>query len=396
MALIDDSVLERTIRIVEAQVPELAEACMAVPLDYYRSEHFAERERTLFMTRPRPVAAASEVPGPDDYLVRISMERSLLVTRDKEGMAHVFLNYCRHRGAEPASGCGNARRHSCPYHGWAYNSSGELVAMPLAERNAGLDYSKLGLVELPSEERHGLIWAILTPGLPIDVAAHLGPVDAQLAGLGMETMLYRNALPYEPIGANWKCVAEGVVESIHVPFVHRATFNVDPGSDGERFTSSTAVDLAIYDRFGPHLRYCLPLFGPDGVADLRARKAQGLPLDWHDVAQVWLISPGVLIANDSWGLDVGFMEPGPSTDTAFFRYGWMGGSQAPEGMPSLDDMTERAGMAVREDAPVWAGCGRGLKLGQHEAAVIGRNELGVQLFHEALAEETGYRGLGLA
>jgi len=396
MAMIDGAVLERTIRIVEDQTPELAAHCMAVPLDYYRSDQFALRERELFMTRPRPVVASSEVPEPDDYLVRTSMERSLLITRDKEGRAHVFLNYCRHRGAEPASGCGNARRHSCPYHGWAYNSSGELVAMPLAERNAGLDYTKLGLVELPSEERHGLIWAILTPGLPIDVASHLGTVDAQLAGLGMETMLYRNALPYEPIGANWKCIAEGVVESIHVPFVHRATFNVDPGSDGERFASATAVDLAIYDRFGPHLRYCLPLFGPDGVADLRARMALGRPIDWHDVAQVWLISPGVLIANDSWGLDVGFMEPGPTTDTAFFRYGWMGRQEAPEGMPSLEDMTERAGMAVREDAPVWAGCGRGLKLGQHEAAVIGRNELGVQLFHQALAEETGYHGLGLA
>jgi phenylpropionate dioxygenase-like ring-hydroxylating dioxygenase large terminal subunit len=268
--------------------------------------------------------------------------------------------------------------------------------MPLPERNAGLDYSQYGLVELPSEERHGLVWAILTPGASIDVAKHLGPVDAQIAALGMETMQYRIALPHEPIGANWKCVAEGVVESIHVPFVHRATFNVDPGSEGERFTSATAVDLAIYDRFGPHLRYCLPLFGRDSVADVRARMAQGQPIDWRTVAQVWLISPGVLIANDSWGLDVGFMEPGPATDTAYFRYGWMGTREAPEGMPSLEDMTRRAGMAVREDAPVWAGCGRGLKLGQHEAALIGRNELGVQLFHRALAEETGYSGLGTA
>ena len=86
----------------------------------------------------------------------------------------------------------------------------------------------------------------------------------------------------------------------------------------------------------------------------------------------------------------------PGTDTAFFRYGWMGPEQAPAGMPSLEDMTNRAGAAVREDAPVWAGCGRGLKLGQHQAALIGRNELGVQLFHRALAEETGYTGLGLA
>lgn len=393
MAIIDRTLLERTIGIVESQTPELADGCLEVPLNYYRDNEQAARERDLFMTKPRAIAASSELPAADDYLVRTSMERSLLITRDREGTTHVFLNYCRHRGAETASGCGNARRHSCPYHGWTYNSKGELVAMPLPERNAGLDYSKYGLVELPSEERHGLIWAVLAPRTKIDVAGHLGSVDAQLAALGMDAMQYRNALPYEPIGANWKCVAEGVVESLHVPFVHRATFNVDPGTDGERFASAAAVDLAIYDRFGPHLRYCLPLFGKEGVADLRSRMSQGLPIDGRQVAQVWLISPGVLIANDSWGLDIGFMEPGPTSDTAFFRYGWMGSPQAPEGMPTLEDMTRRAGDAVQEDAPVWAGCGRGLKHGQHEAALIGRNELGVQLFHEALADETGYTGL---
>ena len=74
--------------------------------------------------------ASSEIPNPDDYHVRFAMGRSILLTRDVDGKAHAFLNYCRHRGAEPASGCGNARRHSCPYHAWTYNSKGELVAMP--------------------------------------------------------------------------------------------------------------------------------------------------------------------------------------------------------------------------------------------------------------------------
>ena len=72
----------------------------------------------------------------------------------------------------------------------------------------------------------------------------------------------------------------------------------------------------------------------------------------------------------------------------------MGPSEAPDGLPSLDDMTLRAGAAVREDAPVWEGCGRGLALGAHDHALIGRNEKGVQIFHEALAEQTGYQGLG--
>ncbi len=387
------TVLGRSIEVVENQMPELAAGGMRVPLDYYRESAIAERERHLFMTKPRPIVASSEIPGTDDYVVRTSMGRSLLATRDRDGRAHVFLNYCRHRGAEPARGCGNARRHSCPYHGWAYDSKGELVAMPLPDRNPGLDYSELGLVELPSEERHSLVWAILTPGMPIDVAAHLGAVDGQLSELGMEGMRYVNSLPHEPIAANWKCVAEGVVESLHVPFVHRATFNVDPATQGDRFSSSTAIDVAIYDRFGPHLRYCLPVFGRDNLPEMRGWLREDRPCDWRQIVRVWLISPGVLIANDSYGLDIGFMEPGPTTDTAFFRYGWMGPNEPPGEFPSLEEMAIRAGTAVREDAPVWEGCGRGLALGEHDSAFIGRNEKGVQLFHEALADETGYTGL---
>lgn len=393
MTFHDAAVLDRSIKIVEDQLPELASGAMHVPLDYYRDEALAAREAELFMTQPRPIVASSEIPEADDFLVRMSMKRSLLATRDRDGKAHVFLNYCRHRGAEPASGCGNARRHSCPYHGWAYNSKGELAAMPLADRNQELDYSQLGLLELPSEERHGMVWAILTPGMEIDVAAHLGEVDAQLTGLGMDNMQYMNALPFEPIAANWKCVAEGVVESLHVPFVHLATFNVDPGTQGDRFTSGTAIDLAIYDRFGPHVRYCLPVFGRDGVPEMRDRLSEGRAYDWQQVVQVWLISPGVLIANDSYGLDIGFMEPGETTETSFFRYGWMGTATPPEGFPTLVEMAGRAGDAVREDAPVWEGCGRGLAFGQHGYALIGRNEKGVQLFHETLCDQTGYDGL---
>src|SRR3954469_18447179 len=207
----DTMLLDRSIEIVEKRLPELADRFMHVPLDYYTSEEFDRRERHLFMTQPRALLASNEIPNPDDFHVRMAMGRSILLTRDADGKAHAFLNYCRHRGAEPASGCGNARRHSCPYHNWTYNSKGELVAMPLDDRNADLDYARYGLVELPNEERHGFVWAILTPGLEIDVAAHLGACDAQLARLGLEKLKYPNSLPLEPIGANWKCVAEGVV-----------------------------------------------------------------------------------------------------------------------------------------------------------------------------------------
>ena len=164
MSVDESQVLERAVEVVANRMPDLAERYLRVPLSYYTDEKFAARERHLFMTQPIALLAASEIAEPNTYFVRTAMGRSILMTRDEDGVAHAFLNYCRHRGAEPAQGCGKARGFSCPYHAWTYNTKGELVGTPLPDRNATLDYRKLGLVELASEERHGFIWVVLTPG----------------------------------------------------------------------------------------------------------------------------------------------------------------------------------------------------------------------------------------
>jgi choline monooxygenase len=390
----ETNVLERTLEVVEKKMPELAERYLRVPLEYYSDEKFAALERQLFMTQPIPLLAASEIAETNSYFVRMAMGRSILLTRDEDGVAHAFLNYCRHRGAEPAQGCGKARAFSCPYHAWTYNTKGRLIGTPLPDRNASLDSGKLGLVELPSEERHGFIWVVLTPRHAIDVSAHLGEVDSQIAALGCQKMKYYSSLPHEPLAANWKTVAEGLVESLHVPFVHRATFNIDPSGGGERFQSISAVDLAVYDRFGPHVRYSLPMFGAEEAVGIRRSHAGGLQIKAHSVAQVWLLSPGVLLAQELYGLIYADLEPGPDNGSTLFRYGWLSPlEQAPANLPSPSEMAQRAAVAVREDAPVWASCRRGLQFGAHGHVMIGRNEKGVQLFHETLAEQTGYDGL---
>src|SRR5437588_6577896 len=173
--------MKRALTLVETQVPEMADAFMQVPLDYYSSPELAAQEKAMFETSPLPLIASTQIGNPHDYFVRNAVGRSILLTRDEEGVAHAFLNYCRHRGAEPApAGCGNARRFTCLYHAWVYDSKGALVGMPLHDRHDGFDFSTYGLVELPSEERHGFVWVVLRRDAPIDVAAHLGPPDAQI------------------------------------------------------------------------------------------------------------------------------------------------------------------------------------------------------------------------
>ncbi|ETZ97660.1 rieske domain protein, partial [Mycobacterium kansasii 662] len=47
----------------------------------------------------------------------------MLLTRTSDGSVRAFDNVCLHRQAQVATGCGTAKRFSCPYHAWTYDNS---------------------------------------------------------------------------------------------------------------------------------------------------------------------------------------------------------------------------------------------------------------------------------
>jgi len=380
--------VKRALDVVDREWPVLADGYLEVPLEVYSSESLAARDRELFETSPLALLASTEIAKPHDYHVRQAVGRSLLFTRDADGRARAFLNYCRHRGAEPARGCGNARVFLCPYHGWSYDTKGRLTGMPLRDRFKDLDLGRMGLVELPVEERHGFVWVVLRPRAPIDVAKHLGALDAEIGSLGCDRMTYLNSLPEEPLATNWKSVTEGLLEGLHVPFVHAGTFATNP--------QALDLDMGVFDAVGPHVRWVLPIFTKPDVARIRAIPER----DWNPselVACVWWISPGLLLAHEYYGLIYADLSPGEKPAEAVFRYGWLTPFlEAPPGLPSPQDMAKRAAVAVGQDKPVWEGCGRGLRFGAHDKVVIGRNEPGVRMMHESVARQTGYGGLSVA
>ena len=377
--------VRRAIAVARAQWPEMADTSMEVPLDYFRDPDLAAREREVYETTPLALIASSEIAAPHDFLVRNAVGRSVLLTRDGDGSARAFLNVCRHRGAEVASGCGNARRLQCPYHDWVYDSSGALVGMPLRDRYDDLDLGDYGLVELPCEERHGFVWVVLRRDHPIDVAAHLGALDAEIGDLGCDRMTYHASHAEARLELNWKGVAEGLLEGLHVPFVHADTFNLNP--------QAFNVDVAFSDAIGPHIRWGLPFFGKEEAERLATvPESEWKPAEM--IGCIWFVWPGLLLANELYGVIYADLTPGATTEESFMRYGWLSPvTEPPEGMPTPAEMADRAAYAVTQDQAVWAGVGRGLATGQHPRELIGRNERAVQLFHEVVADRTGYAGL---
>ncbi len=98
------------------------------------------------------VGHVAEIPKPGDYVQRFIGEDAVIVIRDEDGEVNILLNACSHRGMEiTRAEEGNQCIFTCPYHGWVFDSKGNLQGAPY-ERFMYGDWDK-------SEERFGLLHA---------------------------------------------------------------------------------------------------------------------------------------------------------------------------------------------------------------------------------------------
>ncbi|MEV6119307.1 Rieske 2Fe-2S domain-containing protein [Streptomyces sp. NPDC052077] len=193
--------------------------------------HRLETER-LFTRAWCFVGHESEIPANGDYVVRHIGEDPFILVRDEHGRVRVLLDACRHRGTRVCrTEKGNASNFRCPYHGWTYSNTGDLVGAP-AIRTAykGLDKSQWGLVPAAQVDSvHGLIFASLDAGAP-PLRDYLGGMTWYLDlmfGLtdgGLEVIGEPNRFVLD---ANWKIGADNFSgDDYHTVFLHKSMWEI--------------------------------------------------------------------------------------------------------------------------------------------------------------------------
>lgn len=244
---------------LEHRTTDLAPEVMEVDRAVYLDEGMAQREReVIFGNVPIVAAHSSEVSAPNDYVLAQLPNNEVIVVRQPEGSVKAFVNVCRHRGARLVmEESGSQRIFSCKYHAWSYDLNGDLRSIPAEETFGDVDHSCLGLVELPAEERHGLVWVVDSPTAKIDVAAWLGPtMDESLASYELDTYVCHRAGNFDE-AINWKVLVDAFLDAYHITSTHSGT--VAPF-----FYNNTQ----IWEPMGRHGRTISPRKSIDTVRDL--------------------------------------------------------------------------------------------------------------------------------
>jgi nitrite reductase/ring-hydroxylating ferredoxin subunit len=286
---------------VEKECGDLADDSMFLPTERYVDpvQYRTEIER-IFHRVPLVVALSADLRNPGDYRALDIAGRAVLSIRGDDGVARAFVNACRHRGAAVVcNGAGSQRRFTCPYHAWSYNNTGTLVGVSQRETFGEVKYE--GLIPLPTAERAGLVFAVLTPDAPMDIDEWLGDMRQALEYLELDRVYPYSETTTLPSG-NWKTTADGYLDGYHIGYLHSANLGL------KQINNRNTWDL-----FGAHARLGFANKTIVGIKDLADEE-----LDLPDVMSlVHYVFPNVSISGQPGRTTmVSIILPGERVDTS--------------------------------------------------------------------------------
>ena len=147
---------------------DVANSTTLPPEAYTDPDYHAQERAAIFGKGWCGVAMADEVPL-GRVLVREIAGTSIIITRNDEGELRAYFNSCSHRGTELVEQDGEIGTVlRCPYHRWAFDLEGSLIATPLFEKELveNFEFDDFGLRSVCVGEFVNVVWVSLNSDVP--------------------------------------------------------------------------------------------------------------------------------------------------------------------------------------------------------------------------------------
>lgn len=353
------------------------------PTLVYRDRDLACNEQeAFFKNHAQIIGMSGDLPDNNSFVTVDDLSVPILATRDNDGNFRAFLNICRHRGVVLESESrGSTRRFSCMFHNWTYDTGGALVGLPKPEHFGELDKDCMGLVELPSVERLGMLFVHPQVDGVIDVDALLGEeLVAELESWALDEMVWIACDTYAT-SCNWKLAMDTFGETYHFEVLHADT--LAPAFHG---------NVQCYDTFGRNHRMILCKREIDQMREL--------PEDEWDISvagtPVYWLFPNVQLILGQGTVQLVRAYPDPDdparhvSQVSFYLRSQIVENNEQHMLDMLQYMGQRFGEIIRdEDYVASASQQRSASTGAMEHVVFGRNEPALHHYHNTYRAALG-------
>ena len=212
----DQQAIDRIFAHIDNGTTDLGDTVWQEPVGNYHSQERFDAEIALLRSKPVPFCPSAGLPETGSYIARKAAGTPLVVVRGRDGRVRAFINACRHRGMQVASGSGCSRAFVCPYHAWTYDLEGQLKAIRGQEAFPGLALEEHGLVEVSAEEKGGIVYVVQEGKITPEMLAN------SLDYFTSEQTMFRQGEVSDL--ANWKLLTETLLEGYHIKSLHQTTF----------------------------------------------------------------------------------------------------------------------------------------------------------------------------
>ena len=221
MLPVDIATLRKTLREIKGKPQSQG---FSLPGAFYTDDAWMQIESDeLFFNDWFCVGRVDEVAKPGDYFAFDQLGEPILVVHGCDGIIRALSNVCRHRGTVIASGSGNRKKFLCPYHHWAYDTTGQLLNAPQIDSHDAFDFKQCRLPQLACEFWMGFIFVNLDP-MAKGLVKELKAATRLIEKYHLEEMV-SHYIAEEVWDTNWKCLVENFMEGYHRTPLHRDTLH---------------------------------------------------------------------------------------------------------------------------------------------------------------------------